>query len=58
VAPVAASEAEAPSSVEKAPPGSHRLYRWKDEQGVVHLTNVWEDVPPQYRREAKHSQAS
>ena len=35
-----------------------RLYRWTDDQGVVHLTNLWDEVPPQYRQQVKPPQTS
>lgn len=55
--PPAQSGADDASAVATRPsPG--RLYRWTDDQGVVHLTNVWKDVPQQYRQQAKHSQTS
>jgi hypothetical protein len=42
---------------QSAPPPA-RLYRWTDDQGVVHLTNLLEEVPPQYRQQAKPPQTS
>jgi len=30
-----------------------KLYRWTDDQGVVHLTNLLDQVPPQYRQQVK-----
>jgi hypothetical protein len=41
-----------------AQPPHARLYRWTDDQGVVHLTNVWDEVPPQYRQQVKPPQTS
>ena len=35
-----------------------RLYRWTDDQGVVHLTNLWDEVPPQYRQQVKPPETS
>jgi Domain of unknown function (DUF4124) len=35
------------------PPESIQLYRWTDEQGVVHWTDRPEAVPPRYRTQAK-----
>jgi hypothetical protein len=32
-----------------------RLYHWTDEQGVVHLTDVWSTVPSRYQAQAKQS---
>jgi hypothetical protein len=42
------------TAVFDTPIGEHaRLYRWTDDQGVVHLTNLWDEVPPQYRQQVK-----
>jgi hypothetical protein len=46
------------ASTPPARPNPGRLFRWTDDQGVVHLTNLWQEVPPQYRRQAKHPQTS
>jgi hypothetical protein len=54
-APPAELGADGPSS---QPPPHARLYRWTDDQGVVHLTNLWEEVPPQYRPQVKPPQTS
>ncbi len=53
-APPPSSWPPTPPSVYDQPSG-HRpeLYRWTDEQGVLHLTDRWEAVPPQYRSRAK-----
>ena len=40
----------------QAPPA--RLYRWTDEQGVVHLTNLLDAVPTQYREQVKAAKTS
>jgi hypothetical protein len=40
-------------SIPPAQPPHARLYSWTDDQGVVHLTNLWDDVPPQYRQQVK-----
>jgi len=45
-------------STPPAPPPHTRLYRWTDDQGVVHLTNLWDEVPPQYRQQVKPPQTS
>ena len=39
-------------------PRRSQLYRWTDEQGVVHLTDRLEGVPPQYRGLAKQTPPS
>jgi hypothetical protein len=54
-APPAELGADGPSS---QPPPHARLYRWTDDQGVVHLTNLWQEVPPQYRPQVKPPQTS
>jgi hypothetical protein len=45
-------------SVPPAQPPPARLYRWTDDQGVVHLTNLWDAVPLQYRQQVKPPKAS
>lgn len=42
-----------PTSRSGLPPPPSRLYRWIDEQGVVHLTNRADAVPTMYRTPAK-----
>ena len=39
-------------------PRQSRLYRWTDDQGVMHLTDRLESVPPQYRALAKQTPPS
>jgi Domain of unknown function (DUF4124) len=40
-------------------PAHHdRLYRWTDMQGVLHVTDRWEAVPPEYRAQAKSPEPS
>ena len=44
-----------------APPSAARrdkLYRWTDTQGVLHVTDRWEAVPPEYRAQAKSPEPS
>ena len=55
--PPAVTAAPEPSS---ANPGERRsqLYRWTDEQGVVHWTNRAEAVPAKYRAQAKFGPSS
>ena len=53
-APPAGASFGAPSS-----PSRHdRLYRWTDAQGVLHVTDRWESVPPEYRVQAKSPEPS
>ena len=35
------------------PPQSIQLYRWTDDQGVVHWADRPDAVPPRYRTQAK-----
>jgi len=35
-----------------------QVYRWTDDQGVMHMTDRWEAVPEQYRGQAKQNQRS
>jgi hypothetical protein len=55
--PPTAPPADAQSPAPAQPPHT-RLYRWTDDQGVVHLTNLWDEVPPQYRQQVKPPQTS
>jgi hypothetical protein len=34
------------------------LYGWVDEDGVMHVTDRWGKIPPQYREQAKRNKAS
>jgi Domain of unknown function (DUF4124) len=45
----AAPPAAPPVSGDPMRPARHQLYRWIDDQGVVHWTDRSEAVPPQYR---------
>jgi len=45
-------------SIPPAQPPHAPLYRWTDDQGVVHLTNLWDEVPPQYRQQVKPPETS
>jgi len=53
--PPAAPPAGAPTSGEQSPPRHVQVYRWVDEEGVVHLTDRQDAVPPRYRALAKQS---
>jgi len=51
------ADALPPRAPSEAPsPRRPQLYRWVDEQGVVHLTDNPESVPPQYRKPAAKAQ--
>src|SRR5712691_2454094 len=56
--PPAAPPAEAPAPREESPARPSQLYRWTDEQDVVHWTDRWDAVPQQYRAQAKQTQPS
>ena len=45
-----------PGPSQAPPPRRSQLYRWVDEQGVVHLTDNPESVPPQYRKPGARAQ--
>ena len=45
-------------SGDPSPGRQSHLYRWTDDQGVVHLTDRLEAVPPQYRVQAKQTPPS
>ncbi|MGE5802648.1 MAG: DUF4124 domain-containing protein, partial [Gemmatimonadota bacterium] len=45
-----------PSAAPESPPSSGRrakLYRWTDDQGVIHLTDQADNVPEEYRARPK-----
>jgi hypothetical protein len=44
-----------PGSADPSPAKRQELYRWTDEEGVLHLTDRLEIVPPQYRGRGKPS---
>jgi len=56
--PAAAPPAGAPASGDASPSRHGQLYRWTDEQGVVHLTDRWDAVPEEYRTQAKQKKPS
>jgi hypothetical protein len=57
--PPTAAVPGAPPFSDDAPAGHHsQLYRWTDEQGVMHLTDRLESVPRQYRTLAKQTPPS
>jgi hypothetical protein len=41
-----------------SPPSHGQIFRWTDSQGVLHMTDRWESVPPQYRAQAKQDPPS
>jgi hypothetical protein len=48
----------APRVADSPPSRPSQLYRWTDEQGVVHLTDRLDSVPRQYRAQAKENAGS
>jgi len=51
--PASAGSPSGPTSDGGSPPRRSKLYRWVDEQGVVHLTDNAETVPEQFRKPVK-----
>jgi hypothetical protein len=51
--PAPTSPPAAPSSGDRSPVRRSQLYRWLDEQGVMHLTDNADTVPEQFRKQAK-----
>src|SRR2546426_187800 len=47
-----------PASGSPAPERHSQVYRWTDGQGVTHLTDRWDAVPPEYRARATRFQPS
>ncbi len=56
--PPAASPTEEPASGDPPPARQSQLYRWTDEQDVVHWTDLWDAVPERYRAQAKQTEPS
>jgi hypothetical protein len=52
-APPEGSQPAPPTSSGRSPARQGQLYRWTDEQGVVHWTDSRDAVPQQYRERAK-----
>ncbi|HXJ82264.1 MAG TPA: DUF4124 domain-containing protein [Candidatus Methylomirabilis sp.] len=53
-APPAASPAPSVSAARPGPSAaSDEIYRFTDDQGVVHWTDQWDSIPDRYRRQAK-----
>lgn len=50
--------AQLPASTKPEPPGNTTVYRWTDAEGVVHLTDRLDTVPPRYRTQARSTRAS
>lgn len=51
--PASTSPPTAPSSGDRSPMRRSQLYRWVDEQGVMHLTDNADTVPEEFRKQAK-----
>ena len=51
--PASSSPPTAPSSGDRSPVRRSQLYRWVDEQGVMHLTDNADAVPEEFRKQAK-----
>lgn len=43
------NEEEEPNTSTSSKPSDSKIYRWKDKDGVVHITNNWETIPSEYR---------
>src|SRR3989441_13217312 len=52
-APPAGAPPAPPASGSPAPERHSQVYRWTDGQGVTHLTDRWDAVPPEYRSEER-----
>jgi hypothetical protein len=53
--PAPTSPPPAPSSGDRSPVRRSQLYRWVDEQGVMHLTDNADIVPEQFRKQVKRN---
>jgi hypothetical protein len=53
--PPGATSLRAPASGELAPARRGTIYRWIDDQGVLHVTDRWQTVPQRYRGQAKQN---
>ena len=56
--PPAAPRPALPESSSGNSSGHSRLYRWNDDEGVVHWTDRWDAVPERYRTQAKRLTSS
>lgn len=53
--PPGTSAMRTPASGELAPARRGTIYRWVDDQGVLHVTDRWQTVPQRYREQAKQN---
>jgi hypothetical protein len=56
--PPGSSSMRAPAATELAPARRGTLYRWVDDEGVLHVTDRWQVVPLRFREQAKQNQPS
>ena len=56
--PPGSAALRAPASEELAPARRGTIYRWVDDEGVLHVTDRWPAVPHRDREEAKQNLAS
>ena len=56
--PVGAPAPSAPESGDAMPSPRSQLYRWIDDEGVVHWTQGWDSIPEQYRAHVTRRRSS
>ena len=58
VAPAPVGPSGTPAAAEPSPVRRSQLYRWTDEEGVLHFTDRWEVVPEEYRSQTTRPPSS
>lgn len=53
--PPGSSAMRAPASGDVAPARRGTIYRWVDDEGVLHVTDRWQTVPQRYREQARQN---